>query len=51
VSKHCTVELDGTDGKTHTLGLDGDSLFDVASKALDACCKLAWYNPRGVLTV
>jgi hypothetical protein len=49
--KNCTVELRGTDNKTHSLNLAGESLFDVASKALDACCKLAWYNKHAVLTV
>jgi hypothetical protein len=49
--KHCAVELTGTDGRSHTITLEAASVFDAANKALTACGKLAWYDPKGVITV
>jgi hypothetical protein len=49
--KHCAVELTGTNGRKHVITLDAESLFDAASKALDACAKLSWYDKNAVLTV
>lgn len=45
----CCVEMQGKDGKTHTLKMDASSSFDAVGQAVNAWVKLWWYDPNAVM--
>lgn len=41
----CRVEMKGRDGEVHTAEFSGNSLFEVADRALQAFGRLWWFDP------